>query len=156
MPRAARAHRAALTLPPLAAGQTNRARVEAATASCTGCHRDIVNALGFAFEGFDGLGRRRAVDNGVAVDASGSYAFGGVAQPFTDARDLMRLLANDAQAHTCYAKMLTGYALQRDLVEADRPLLQDLGAVSRAQSLKAMIASLVRSPAFRSRPGGAP
>jgi hypothetical protein len=146
----------ALTLPPLAAGQTTRARVEAATATCTACHRDIVDALGFAFEGFDGLGRRRDVDNGVAVDASGSYAFGGVAQPFADARDLMRLLANDAQAHTCYAKMLTGYALQRDLVEADRPLLQDLGAVSRAQSLKAMIVSLVRSPAFRSRPGGAP
>jgi hypothetical protein len=52
--------------------------------------------------------------------------------------------------------MMTGYALQRDLVEADRPLLQDLATVSRAKSLKEMIVSLVRSPAFRARPGGAP
>lgn len=143
-------------LPPLAAGQTNRARVEAATAGCAGCHADAINPLGFAFEGFDGLGRRRDVDNGVAVDASGRYPVGGVERPFADARELMRLLADDAQAHTCYAKMLTGYALQRDVVEADRPLLQDLAAVSRAKSLKEMIVSLVRSPAFRSRPGGAP
>jgi hypothetical protein len=145
------------TLPPLAAGQTDRERIEAATASCTGCHADAINPLGLAFEGFDGLGRRRNLDNGVAIDASGGYSSsGGVAQTFADARDLMRLLADDTQAHTCYAKMLTSYALQRDLVEADRPLLQDLAAISRAQSLREMIASLVRSPAFRARPGGAP
>jgi hypothetical protein len=143
-------------LPPLAAGQTDRARIEALTASCAGCHADAINPLGFAFEGFDGLGRRRDVDNGVAVDASGNFPLGGVTRSFADARVLMRLLADDAQAHTCYAKMMTGYALQRDLVEADRPLLQDLATVSRAKSLKQMIVSLVRSPAFRARPGGAP
>ena len=131
MPRAARARAPAPALPPLAAGQTNRERVEAATASCAGCHADIVNPLGFAFEGFDGLGRRRDLDNGVAVDTSGSYPFDGGARPFADARELMRILADGTQAHTCYAKMLTGYALQRDVVEADRPLLQDLAAVSR-------------------------
>jgi hypothetical protein len=144
------------TLPPPAAAQTDRARVAAATASCAGCHPQVVNPLGFAFEGFDGLGRRRDLDNGLAVDTSDSYPSNGVAKPFTDARDLMRQLAADAQAHTCYAKMLAGYALQRDLVEADRPLLQNLATVSRAQSLKDMIVSLVRSPAFRARPGGAP
>jgi len=102
------------------------------------------------------MGRARAVDNGVPVNTSGGYPFEDGTRQFADARELMRVMADGTQAHTCYAKMLTGYALQRDLVEADRPLLQDLGAVSRAQSLKAMIASLVRSPAFRSRPGGTP
>jgi hypothetical protein len=146
----------ALPLPAPAAGQTDRARVAAATAACTPCHRDLLNPLGFAFEAFDGLGRGRATDNGGAIDASGSYWSNGVAKSFTDARDLMHQLADDTQAHTCYAKMLAGYALQRDVVEADRPLLQDLATVSRAQSLKEMIVSLVRSPAFRARPAGAP
>jgi hypothetical protein len=142
-------------LPPLAAGQTNRARVEATTASCVGCHQDI-NPLGFAFEGFDGLGRERALDNGLPVDPAGSYTAEGGARSFADARDLMRILADSGRAHTCYAKMLTGYALQRDLVEDDRPLLNDLAAVSREQSLKEMVLTLVRNPAFRSRPVAAP
>ena len=68
----------------------------------------------------------------------------------------MHILADSPLAHTCYAKMLTGYALQRDLVEDDRPLLQDLAGVSRGRSLKEMIVSLVRNPAFRARPEGTP
>jgi hypothetical protein len=143
-------------LPALAAGQTNRDRIETVTASCAGCHRDLINPLGFAFEGFDGFGQRRDLDNGVTVDSTGSYTFEGGASPFADARDLMRILADSPRAHTCYAKMLTGYALQRDLVENDRPLLTELAAVSRARSLKEMVISLVRNPAFRSRPGGTP
>jgi hypothetical protein len=143
-------------LPALAAGQTNRDRIEAVTSNCAGCHSDIINPLGFAFEGFDGFGQRRDLDNGVAVDSTGSYTLEGGARPFADALDLMRILADSPRAHTCYAKMLTGHALQRDLVENDRPLLNDLAAVSRARSLKEMVISLVRNPAFRSRPGGAP
>jgi hypothetical protein len=143
-------------LPPVAFGRTNRHRIEAATASCGGCHVDVINPLGFAFEGFDDLGQRRDLDNGVVVDASGRYTFDSGAKSFADARGLMRILADDPRPHTCYAKMLTGYALQRDLVEGDRPLLKDLAAVSRAQSLKDMVVSLVRNPAFRARPEGAP
>jgi hypothetical protein len=143
-------------LPPVAFGRTNRHRIEAATASCGGCHTDVINPLGFAFEGFDEFGQRRDLDNGVVIDATGRYTFDSGAKSFSDARGLMRLLADDPRPHTCYAKMLTGYALQRDLVEDDRPLLKDLGAVSREQSLKETLVSLVRSPAFRARPGGAP
>jgi hypothetical protein len=143
-------------LPPLAAGQTNRDRIEALTTGCAGCHAGVIDPLGFAFEGFDGLGQQRDFDNGVAVDSTGSYTLDGVTKPFADARDLMRSLADDGRAHTCYAKMLTGYTLQRDLVESDRPLLKDLAAVSRDRSLKEMVISLVRTPAFRSRPGGMP
>jgi len=142
-------------LPALVPGQSNRNRIEKLTASCTGCH-DLIDPLGFAFEGFDGLGQQRDLDNGVPVDTTGSYAFEDGTRPFADARALLRILADGAQAHTCYAKMLTGYALQRDLVEGDRALLKDLATVSRAQSLKEMVVSLVRNPAFRSRSEGTP
>jgi len=143
-------------LPALAAGQTNRDRIEAVTANCVGCHQEIINPLGFAFEAFDGLGQQRDLDNGRAVDSAGSYTLEGVPRPFADARDLMRILADSPRAHSCYAKMLTEYALQRDLVENDRALLDGLAGVSRERSLKEMAISLVRNPAFRSRPGATP
>jgi hypothetical protein len=143
-------------LPPLAAGQSNRARIETLTADCGACHRDVINPLGFAFEAFDGFGQRRALDNGVAVDSTGRYAFEDGVRAFADAGDLMRILADGAQAHTCYAKMLAGYALQRDVVENDRPLLKDLAAASRVRSLKEMVISLVKNSAFRMRAEGMP
>ena len=143
-------------LMPLAPGYTNRERVEALTASCGGCHNDYLDPLGFAFEGFDGMGRARAVDSGDPVNATGSYPFEDGTRQFADARDLMRIMADGTQAHTCYAKMLTGYALARDIVAGDRPLLDELAGVSRERSLKDMVISLVRNPAFRLRQEGTP
>jgi len=143
-------------LMPLAPGHTNRERVEALTSRCSPCHSDYIDPLGFAFEGFDGTGRARDVDHGVPVNATGSYPFEDGTRPFADARDLMRIMADGTQAHTCYAKMLTGYALQRDIVAADRPLLDGLAGVSRQRSLKEMVIALVRDPAFRLRREGTP
>jgi hypothetical protein len=150
------AHPAVPALPPLAAGQSNRDRVEKATSNCAGCHDGMLNDLGFAFEGFDGLGRWRDLDNGAPVDTTGSFPFEDGRREFADARELMRMLAEEVRVHACYAKMLTGYALQRDVVEKDRPLLGDLATVSRERSLKEMVISLVRNPAFRLRAEGTP
>ena len=138
-------------LAPLAAGQTNRARVEQTTKTCVGCHTDHIDQLGFAFEGFDGLGRARATDNGAAVNTSGSYPFADGVRSFADAADLMRLLAELPQAHACYAKKMMTYALQRDLVEADRPQVTALASSSAGQSVKELLVALIRSPAFRVR-----
>jgi len=92
----------------------------------------------------------------VPIDTTGTFAFEDGTRRFADARELMGTLAEGTQAHTCYAKMLTGYALQRDVVERDRPLLGDLASVSRQRSLKEMVISLVRNPAFRLRAEGTP
>jgi len=144
-------------LPGLAAGQSNRERVTDATAGCGSACHGYINPLGFAFEDFDGLGRkRRLYANGVAIDTSGSYPLAeGVAQ-FRDATTLMAVLADSAQVQTCYSKQITSYALGRDLVESDRSLLEALGKVSSSQSLKELIVALVRDPAFRTRKGGTP
>ncbi|HEY8924897.1 MAG TPA: DUF1588 domain-containing protein, partial [Polyangia bacterium] len=139
-------------VPPLMPGQTNRARIEQVTATCGGdCHAGRINPLGFAFEGFDGLGRARDRDNGTAVDTTGSYSFTGGARTFADARALMTLIADSPDAQACYAKGLAGYALQRDMVEADRSLVADLATAARDRSLKELIVSLARAPAFRLR-----
>lgn len=143
-------------VPPLSPDQTNRERISALTAGCGGeCHNLFMNPLGFAFENFDGMGRERSVDNGKPVDTVAAYPFASGAQEFSGAADLMHILADEPQAHLCYAKKLSGYALQRDIVESDRPLLDALAADFDA-STKELLLSLVRNPAFRNRPQNTP
>jgi hypothetical protein len=138
-------------IPPAAAGTTQRQHLSELTAGCGGaCHAQL-NPLGFAFENFDGMGQARDTDNGGAVDTAASYPFEDGTREFADARELMSILADDAQAHRCYSKKVAGYALQRDIVASDRPLLGTLSAVSRAGSLKDMVLALVRDSAFRLR-----
>ncbi len=144
-------HDAVLPTPPLP-GTTNRTWIEDVTSGCGDCHEAFINPLGFAFEAFDGLGRERALDNGSPIDTSGSYPFSDGARDFSGAKELVQIMTDTEQAHTCYAKKVTGYALQRDLVEADRPLLGALSEVSREkESLTELVISLVRDPAFRLR-----
>lgn len=144
-------------LPPLAPNQTNRERVSSYTDSCgQGCHETHLNALGFAFESFDGLGQERKLDNGFPVDTSGSYPFSEGVQRFADARELMTILSNSVQAHICYAKKLTGYALQRDIVERDSSFVAELAELSGSESLKELVIALVKAPAFRVREEGTP
>jgi hypothetical protein len=63
----------------------------------------------------------------------------------------MQVLASTPQTHTCYAKKLSSYALQRDIVASDLPLLNSLTSASMAQggSVKQLIINLVKSDAFR-------
>jgi len=145
-------------IPPLQPGQTNRQRIDTLTAGCGSlCHNQMINPLGFAFEHFDGMGQYRDTESGgLAIDSSGTYGFLGGTKTFANAAELMQDMANDEQAHICYAKKLSSYALQRDIVDADMPLLQTLAQTSMggSGSIKNMILQLVKSDAFRTRVGG--
>lgn len=145
-------------VPPLQPGQTNRQRISTLTQGCGGtCHNEQINPLGFAFEHFDGMGQYRDVENGsLPVDSSGSYAFSAGTKTFANAGELMQLMADDPQPHLCYAKKLASFALQRDIVASDMPVLQTMANVSMAagSSVKQMILELVRSDTFRTRAGG--
>jgi hypothetical protein len=147
-------------IPPLMPGQTNRQRIDTLTSGCGNqCHNQMINPLGFAFEHFDGMGQYRDTENGgLPIDSSGSYDFVGGDQSFANAGDLMNDMAADPQAHLCYAKKLASFALQRDVVASDMPLLQTLAQESMSSdgSLKNLILQLVRSDAFRTRAGGNP
>lgn len=143
-------------LPPPAERETNRQLVSEFTQGCGGACHSHIDALGFAFENFDGFGQKRELDRGLAIDTTGSYSFAEGVELFADGNELMQILARSAQTHTCYSKQVTGYALGRDVVESDRPLLESLGEVSRSHSLKELIIALVRDPAFRTRKDGLP
>ena len=155
----------AAVIPPLPAympGQTNRMRVDAHTSGCgTVCHNNMINPLGFAFENFDGMGKFRETETHGAevlpIDASGSFDFVDGTKTYKNAAELMNLLSTDEQAHLCYAKKLAGFGLQRDIVEADLPLLAQLSATSKSAtgSVKQVMLDLVKQNAFRVRAGGA-
>jgi hypothetical protein len=145
-------------IPPAEAGETNREIITNLTSACARvCHGELINPLGFAFENFDGVGRYRDTDNGEPVDTAAQYPFHEGRLSFAGAPELMEHMAAGTQAHQCWAKKMTSYALSRDVVETDRPLVESLGQVSRdtGASLKQVMLALIRNDAFRLRSGGA-
>jgi hypothetical protein len=149
---------AAEDLPPLAEhheGQTNRQYIDSVTAACGAtCHNHIINPLGFALEHFDGMGQYRETEpSGLPIDSSGSFSFIDGQVDFADHVELMAAMASSQQTHVCYAKKLASFALQRDIVESDVPLLVDLANVSDAGSVQQVMVELVKSDAFRKRGG---
>ena len=145
-------------VPPQETNQTNRERYERLTNGCgKPCHTVYINPVGFAFEQYDGVGRYRTTDNGKPVDTTGSYPFSDGTRNFKDSAELMQEIANGPQAHQCWSKKLASYALERDIVDSERPTIEALGAVSQASggSLKQVMLALVQSQAFRTHVGGA-
>ena len=148
-------------IPPLPAsmpGQTNRERVDAHTRDgvCGGCHTSMINPLGFAFENFDAIGQLRSTDNGNPVNTADAYELSSGLVPFSGAPELMAILAESPDAHACYARHASEFALARDMDEADRPLVNELtvASMSATGSVKAMLLAVVRSPTFSVRTGG--
>ena len=154
----------AAEIPPLPTpqpGETNRQRVDAHTKGCGSiCHNQMINPLGFAFENFDGMGQYRETEkNGsdlLPIDASGSFDFVDGTKTYKNAAELMQVLATDQQSHLCYSKKLASFGLQRDIIDADLPLLGELASTSASSSgsVKRIMLDLVKQDAFRTRAGG--
>ena len=145
-------------VPPQQATETNRQRYEGLTNGCGApCHTVFINPIGFAFEDYDGIGRYRTTDNGKPVDTTGSYPFSDGTHTFKESSDLMQLIANGPQAHQCWSKKLASYALERDMMDSERPTIEAMGQVSQSTggSLKQVMLTLVQSPSFRTHVGGA-
>jgi hypothetical protein len=146
-------------IPALKPGQTNRQRIDNLTAGCgLECHNEMINPVGFAFENFDGMGQYRETENGgLAIDASGEFGLTEGTVSYENAAGLMTAIAGGEQVHLCYAKKLASFALQRDVVPSDMPLLDALATVSMSStgSVKQVIVELVKNDAFRKHVGGA-
>lgn len=111
----------ATPLPDASNLRTTRERVEAMTAGepCAGCHTTRINPAGFALESFDGIGRYRTEENGVAVDTSGQLSLGGQMRAFADAREYAEAIAASAEAQQCYVDRLTAYAFNDSRARLD-------------------------------------
>jgi Protein of unknown function (DUF1592)/Protein of unknown function (DUF1588)/Protein of unknown function (DUF1595)/Protein of unknown function (DUF1585)/Protein of unknown function (DUF1587) len=137
-----------------APGLTTRERfAEHGQSACAqGCHQHI-DALGFAFEHYDGLGKYREMDAGKPVDASGTVNLDGAPKSFNNARELSQLLAGSSEARRCLVTQMARFALGRHDVEADRASIDASlnGFEESGHSLRGLLTAITKSRTFRYR-----
>jgi hypothetical protein len=136
------------------ADATNRERTEVATSppECAGCHTTL-NPPGFAFEGYDAMGRFRTEDNGLPIDASGTFTVvGGETFTFDDGVELAHQLAASERVHDCYslrwARYATGVHLEMNAPGLD--VLQD--RFRDDDRVRELLVGIATSDMFRYRP----
>ena len=77
---------------------------------CKSCHT-ILNPMGFALDHFDGLGRYRATDRGMAIDTTAEVVVPADVQgSYTGHDDFLRGLANSRTVRSCLASKWFIYA----------------------------------------------
>ena len=132
---------------------TNRERTEAATSDdvCAVCHAQI-NPPGYAFEHYDALGKYRAEDNGLPVDASGTVMlWGGETLEFSDGVHLGELLSESERALGCYALHWLRYATGVDFEEGDAGVEDVQNAFQSNDQILDLLVTIATSDVFRYR-----
>lgn len=134
-------------------GLTTRQRFaeHSESATCAGCHR-LMDPIGFGLEHFDALGRYRALDEGVAIDARGEIVSSVDADgAFEGAVQLAERLGDSKAVRDCIATQYFRFALARTETSAD-----DCSLASAFETLDAnggqldeLIIAVVKSDAFR-------
>jgi len=74
-----------------------------ATTACAGCH-DKIDNFGFAFEGFDGMGRFRSTDNNQPVDSKVVIMGTDFDGNYADSNALAKAMSTSAQVRECFAR----------------------------------------------------
>ncbi len=120
---------------------------------CASCHRKM-DALGFAFENFDAIGRWRTEDGGFPIDASGTLP-GDV--NFRGPRELRALLRGDLREAfvRCFTEKMLAYALGREVEHYDEPAVEKIIGALRTSGYRfsTLVIEVIRSEPFRKRRG---
>jgi hypothetical protein len=119
-------------------------------ARCLTCHK-AMDGIGFALEPFNGIGLRRATDNGFPIDATGELR----GHSFDGPVELATVIADDPRLPACVIEKLLVYALGRGLTADDEPLLDRFGQdfAARGHRFPSLVELIATSEAFRSREG---
>jgi hypothetical protein len=119
-------------------------------AVCAACH-NLIDPVGLSLEKFDAVGRRRTVEDGSPIDASGGLPDG---SRFADVDGLERALLGRPElfVDTLTEKLLT-YALGRGIEYYDAPAVRAIVRDSRAQDFRisSIILGVVKSQPFQMR-----
>jgi hypothetical protein len=116
--------------------------------ACAACHRTM-DALGFAFEAYDPVGRRRDRADGAPVDPRGDLPDG---TAVVDVSGVRQTLRGDRAFLRSLVKHLLVYATGRELEAQDDAALEELlGKLGDAPTLADAVTAIVESPAFRMR-----
>ncbi|MBL9101429.1 MAG: DUF1592 domain-containing protein [Myxococcales bacterium] len=119
---------------------------------CAGCH-NLLDPAGLGMEGYDGVGARRLLENGLPVDESGGIP---PDQPFVGPDELAELLADDPRFVECLSEKLFTYAMGRGARGQDAPFRLQISEAlpETGGSLDKLIELIALSPAFRMRSAG--
>jgi hypothetical protein len=141
------------TVPPESArpNQTLRAAIEGtfANPACLACHQ--LMHLGFAFEPFDAMGRRRTLDNGLPIDASARVVGTSGSPVEVDGPvDLMNHLATQSDASICFVRRWLELALRRRIGPVDEQVWRALheASVRELADIKSLIVEVTVTSAF--------
>jgi len=159
---------AALVAPEPTKDGTTRQMVESLTqqpgTTCNGCHGTLLNALGFATENYDALGRLRSMqtvlDGSGAVLAQLPLDTEGVPRVWSDdtraihgASELAAYLAQSGKVEACFARQVVRFAGSRAEDDArDGCSLESVrDSLAAGHSVRDALRALALVPAFRTR-----
>jgi hypothetical protein len=137
---------------PTAAAKSVRERIEQHRASpaCAGCHK-IMDPIGLALENYDGIGRWRTADEGVAIDASGELVDG---TPLNGPASVRKALLDRRDVFvTAMTEKLLMYGLGRETKYFDMPTVRAImrDAAPGGYRLSDLALGIVRSSPFQMR-----
>lgn len=124
---------------------------------CKGCHV-YMDSIGFGFESFDSIGRYRTMEDGVAIDTTGTV-FDSDVPAFSDAVDLVNKLADSQDVQQCYVKQWFRFGYGRAESKADKCTVTKLAAGFEEEGgdIKELLVGLTQTDAFLyRRAGGTP
>ena len=118
--------------------------------ACAGCHARI-DPFGFALENFDAIGRYREQDRaGRPLDTQSSLPDGTEVEGAADLRDYLVNDRRDAVLDQ-FCRKLLGYALGREVLLSDQPLLAEMRKRLAENDYRVSMAveTIIQSPQFR-------
>jgi hypothetical protein len=146
--------------------QTTREVIESVTeapgTACAGCHKSVINPLGFASENFDSLGRERQqqtffdatgkVTGMKAVDTTSVPAVvAGDATMSSGLGDLTTLVVKSGKVETCAATRFFRFAFRRLETDGDAPTIASLTQMVNGGKLNDLFKGVALLPEFRQR-----
>lgn len=143
----------ALAAPGVAKTNRERYAMHSANQPCNGCHK-VLDPAGLVFENYDGFGRYRDNENGVAIDASGGL----VGIPDGDitlngAQSLNDFLSKSDTVRACLVRYWSYYAHGRDNW-TDKKCNDDSvrrEAASKGYTLQSVLMGILHAPSFTRR-----
>ena len=117
---------------------------------CASCH-NLMDPVGLSLEKFDAIGRRRSVEGGRPIDASGGFPDGST---FADVDGLEAALLRRPELFiSAFTEKLQTYALGRGVEYYDAPAIRTIVRDARAQNhrISSIILGIVKSQPFQMR-----
>jgi mono/diheme cytochrome c family protein len=118
--------------------------------TCAACH-NLIDPIGLSLEKFDAVGRRRSVEGGTPIDASGSFPDG---SRFADVDGLEAALLRRPELFVgAFTEKLLTYASGRGVEYYDAPAVRTIVRQARSQDfhISSIVLGVVNSQPFQMR-----